>query len=116
MKTEIFEEIPVISVAGEIDHFTAKPIEDQILELTGGGQKYLVLNFQEVSYLDSAGVALIILAIQKVNPVGGSIALVTENTNVLKILEIAGITQLTENFAIFASLDEALAAIRERRG
>lgn len=116
MRTEIYEEIPVISVAGEIDHFTAKPIEDQIVELTGGGQRFLVLNFQDVSYLDSAGVALIILAIQKVNPVGGHIALVTENHNVLKILEIAGITQLTENFAIFGSLSEALSSIRERRG
>ncbi|MCL5292072.1 MAG: STAS domain-containing protein [Actinobacteria bacterium] len=115
MRTEIFEEIPVISVAGEIDHFTAKPIEERIMELTAGGEKYLILNFQEVSYLDSAGVALIILAIQKVNPVGGSVALVSENRNVLKILEIAGITQLTQNFAIFSSLDDALSAIRERK-
>ncbi|MCL4498996.1 MAG: STAS domain-containing protein [Chloroflexi bacterium] len=116
MRTEIYEQIPVISVTGEIDHFTAKPIEDQILELTSSGAKFLILNFEEVSYLDSAGVALIILAIQKVNPTQGSIGLVTENHNVLKILEIAGITQLTESFAIYPSLNKALLAIRERKG
>lgn len=114
MRTEIYEEIPIISVSGEIDHFTAKPIEDKIVGLLGGGSKYLVLNFEEVSYLDSAGVALIILAIQKVNPINGSVALVTENRNVLKILEIAGITQLTESFAIHSTLDDALASLRER--
>lgn len=116
MRTDIYEQIPVITVSGEIDHYTAKPIEDRIIELTGEGWKFLVLDFHEVSYLDSAGVALIILAIQRVNPVGGSVALVTENKNVLKILEIAGLTQLTENFAIYSDLKSALSAMKERKG
>jgi anti-anti-sigma factor len=101
--------IPVIDVNGEIDHYVVPELESKILAFINEGHASIILDFSDVSYIDSAGVALIILSIQKSSPLGGRVALVVTNKNVLRILEIVGITKLVESFSLFSSVDDALA-------
>jgi anti-anti-sigma factor len=103
--------IPVIDVNGEIDHYVVPELESKILALIGEGQSSIILDFSDVSYIDSAGVALIILSIQKSGPQGGRVALVVTNKNVLRILDIVGITKLAESFSLYSSVDDALATM-----
>lgn len=110
-------EIPIIDVDGEIDHYAVPELEHRVMEFIDQGHASIILDFSDVSYIDSAGVALIILSIQKTTPLGGKVGLVVINKNVLKILEIVGITKLAQAFALYSSLEEALADMSgEHRG
>lgn len=101
--------IPIFDVNGEIDHYVVPELESKIMAVMDEGHASIILDFTDVNYIDSAGIALIILAIQKSAPLGGKIGLVVTNENVLKILEIVGITKLAEAFSLYRSVDEALA-------
>lgn len=100
--------IPIINVDGEIDHYVVPELESKIMAFIDEGHASIILDFSDVSYIDSAGIALIILSIQKSGPLGGRVGLVVMNENVLKILEIVGITKLAEGFSLYSSVDEAL--------
>ncbi len=107
--------IPIIDVDGEIDHYVVPELESKIMAFINEGHASVILDFSDVSYIDSAGVALIILSIQKSGPLGGKVGLVVTNKNVIKILEIVGITKLAEAFSLYASVDEALANMTGER-
>lgn len=109
--------IPIFDVNGEIDHYVVPELESKIMAVMDEGHTSVILDFSDVSYIDSAGIALIILTIQKSGPLGGKIGLVVTNRNVLKILEIVGITKLAEAFSLYTSVDEALEdMVEDRRG
>ncbi len=109
--------IPVFDVNGEIDHYVVPELESKIMAVMDEGQASIILDFSDVSYIDSAGIALIILTIQRSGPQGGKVGLVVTNRNVLKILEIVGITKLAEAFSLYTSVDEALEdMVEDRRG
>ncbi|MDI6716086.1 MAG: STAS domain-containing protein [Actinomycetota bacterium] len=101
--------IPIIDVDGEIDHYVVPELESKIMAFINEGSASIILDFTDVSYIDSAGVALIILSIQRSTPLGGKVGLVVTNENVLKILEIVGITRLAEGFKLYPSVDVAIA-------
>lgn len=107
--------IPIIDVDGEIDHYAVPELEGKIMAFIEEGHASIILDFSDVSYIDSAGVALIILSIQKSGPLGGKVGLIVTNQNVLKILDIVGITKLAEAFSLYASVDEALADMSEEQ-
>lgn len=101
--------IPIIDVNGEIDHYAVPELESKIMAFIDEGHASIILDFSDVSYIDSAGIALIILSIQKSGPLGGKVGLVVTNKDVLKILDIVGITKLAEAFSLYSSVDDALA-------
>lgn len=107
--------IPIIDVNGEIDHYVVPELESKIMAFIDEGHSSIILDFSDVNYIDSAGVALIILSIQKSTPLGGKVGLVVVNDNVLRILEIVGITKLAEAFSLYSSVDEALADMTGER-
>ncbi len=109
--------IPIFDVNGEIDHYVVPELESKIMAVMNEGHASIILDFSDVDYIDSAGIALIILMIQKSGPQGGKVGLVATNKNVLKILEIVGITKLSETFSLYTSVDKALEDMTEgRRG
>lgn len=107
--------IPIIDVDGEIDHYVVPELESKIMAFINEGHASVILDFSDVSYIDSAGIALIILSIQRSGPLGGKVGLVVTNENVIKILEIVGITKLAEAFSLYSSVDEALASMTGER-
>lgn len=107
--------VPIVDIDGEIDHYVVPELESKITALMDEGCASLILDFSDVSYIDSAGVALIILSVQRSDPQGGKVGLVVTDTNVLRILEVVGITKLTEAFEIYGTVAEAQAGMTEER-
>lgn len=104
--------VPVIDVAGEIDHFVCQQLSDKIDELADRTKK-LLLDFSEVSYLDSAGVAAVISAIQQISLTGGQVALVVKHADVMHILDLVGLTSNIEGFTLTQDRAEAQKRLEE---
>jgi len=97
----------IVAVGGEIDVYTAPKLRDKITELVGAGSYHLVVDMQEVEFLDSTGLGVLVGGLKKVRAHDGSLQLVCNQDRLLKIFRITGLAKV---FVIHESADEALAA------
>ena len=104
--------IEVIDVQGEIDMYTAPRLRELLIDLVSKGSYQLVVNLGKVGFLDSTGLGVLVGGLKRVRAHDGSLDLVCTQQRILKILKITG---LTEVFAIYKTVDQAIAAAKGRR-
>ncbi len=97
----------VVAVGGEIDVYTAPKLRDKITELVAGGSYHLVVDMQDVEFLDSTGLGVLVGGLKKVRAHDGSLQLVCNQDRLLKIFRITGLAKV---FVIHDTADQALAA------
>ena len=97
----------VVAVAGEIDVYTAPKLRDKITELVAAGSYDIVVDMQQVEFLDSTGLGVLVGGLKKVRAHDGSLRLVCNQDRLLKIFRITGLAKV---FVIHETADEALAA------
>lgn len=85
----------VAVLSGEIDQRTTAYLRSKIdVEFELSGKKYLVLDLTDVSFMDSAGIGLIIGRWKKASALGGGAALAVSGQKLKKILELSGIGKI----------------------
>ncbi len=85
-----------IDLQGEIDHHRAKKIMEDIREKVDRHlPKRCVLDFQEVTFMDSSGIAIVIHALRQMQELGGKLSLHNIPAQPMKVLKAAGIDKLT---------------------
>ena len=97
----------VLDVAGEIDVYTAPQFKEAVNGILAEGQKHLVINMANVSYMDSSGFGTLLSATKRLRPQGGTVNLVKCNRSIERILKI---TRLDTIFATHGDVDEAVRA------
>lgn len=96
----------VVAVGGEIDVYTAPKLRDKISELVSGGVYDLVVDMEEVEFLDSTGLGVLVGGLKKVRAHDGSLELICTQDRLLKIFRITGLAKV---FVIHDSESAALA-------
>ena len=102
----------VIDVQGEIDMYTAPRLRELLIDLVSRGSYQLVVNLDQVGFLDSTGLGVLVGGLKRVRAHDGSLDLVCTQQRILKILKITG---LTEVFGIYQTVDQAIAARRGKQ-
>ena len=86
-----------IALTGEIDHHRAK---GYIGAITGKIEAYnpdgCVLDFQDVTFMDSSGIAVVINALRCMAKIEGKLMLSDLGTQPLKVFRVSGIDKLVE--------------------
>lgn len=84
-----------VALTGEIDHHCAK---EYIHAITAKIEAYTprlcVLDFQEVSFMDSSGIAVVINAMRNMAKIEGEIALMGLKQQPMKVFRASGIDKL----------------------
>jgi anti-sigma B factor antagonist len=97
----------VLPLKGEIDLHVSPTVTTALNAMIEKKPKRLVIDLSSVTYIDSAGLAVFIEAMQKVEAYGGKFALAGLQETVRSIFEISRLDQV---FHIFPDVDTALAA------
>ncbi|MDP9296255.1 MAG: STAS domain-containing protein [Actinomycetota bacterium] len=97
----------VLDVKGEVDLYSSPTLRERIIELVDDGHTRLIVNLQEVGFMDSSGLGVLVGALKRLNERDGKLILVCPEGSPLKVLTITGLDKV---FPIYASLDEALRA------
>jgi len=84
---------PVVRVAGEVDIQTSPILEGELTTLLDQGHSSLVVDLAEVTFLDSTGLSVLIAGLKRCQTAGGDLRLVSPRANVLRVLEITGLTE-----------------------
>ena len=97
----------VLPLEGEIDLHVSPNVAASLNMMIEKKPKQLVVDLSRVTYIDSAGLAAFIEAMQNVEAYGGKFALTGLQETVRSIFEISRLDQV---FRIFPDVDAALAA------
>ena len=106
VKTEkLSDDQYVISLAGEVDLYTAPEFKQQLLEVIGQGGKNVVVDFSNTTFIDSTTLGVLVGGVKRLRTNDGQLALVCSDRNITKIFEITGLDRV---FTIYATRDEAV--------
>jgi len=100
-------DLTIVSIAGEIDVFTTPRLREALHELIESGSLHLVLDFTDVTFLDSTGLGVLVGMFHRLRAREGSMVIAGATERIQRVFHI---TQLTKIFPIHDSLDEALQA------
>jgi anti-sigma B factor antagonist len=107
IKTErISDDAYVISLAGEVDLYTAPEFKQQLLEIIGQGGKQVIVDFTNTTFIDSTTLGVLVGGVKRLRTNDGQLSLVCSDRNITKIFEITGLDRV---FAIHATREEATA-------
>jgi len=97
----------VLAVGGEVDVATAPRLREQLIGLVNQGSHRIVVDLTAVDFLDSTGLGVLVGALKRVRTHDGDLSLVCDEPRILKVFEITGLTKV---FAMYADVDQAVAA------
>ena len=95
----------VLRIEGKFDTNTAPMVRDTLQRLTGAGVQRILIDFEEVDYMSSIGLQLLLLTSNKLRASGGHLRLCSPNDTVTEVLRVSGFKGL---FSVFPSQAEAL--------
>jgi anti-sigma B factor antagonist len=109
IKTEqLSDDAYVISLAGEVDLYTAPELKQQLLEVIAENGRHGSVDFTETSFIDSTTLGVLVGGVKRLRAVDGQLVVVCGDRNISKIFEITGLDRV---FAIYDTRDEALAQL-----
>ena len=107
LNTRQVGDVSVVDVAGRITLGEgSSALRDLLREMTSKGQKQILLNLGEVSYIDSSGIGELVSGFTTVTNSGGQLKLLNLNKRVKDLL------QITKLYTVFDVHEDEAGAIR----
>ena len=95
----------VVELEGEIDLSTAAVFKETVYEVIESGHTDLVIDLSGLEFMDSTGLGVLVAALKKTTTEGGSIRLICDKRNILKVFTITGLDKV---FSIYDNLQRCL--------
>jgi anti-anti-sigma factor len=98
----------VVAAGGRLDAVTAAQFGKQLQEVIDGGSTRVVVDFQELQYISSAGIRELIAPAKLLQSKGGQFSVANLTANVASVFTMCCLDRVLQ---IHATVPEALAAI-----
>ena len=98
----------VISLAGEVDLYTAPEFKQQLLEVIAQGASNVIVDFSNTTFIDSTTLGVLVGGVKRLRVNDGQLTLVCTDRNITKIFEITGLDRV---FTIYPTRNEALSQV-----
>ena len=103
----------VISLAGEVDLYTAPEFKQQLLDVIVQGGKTVIVDFSDTTFIDSTTLGVLVGRVKRLRSNDGQLSLVCSDRNITKIFEITGLDRV---FTIYPTRDEAVQGLDATTG
>jgi anti-sigma B factor antagonist len=94
----------VLHVSGELDLHTSPALRDALSEFLGSGTTKLAVDLEDVGFMDSSSLGILVTSLKRIREMDGDLALVGVNGSPLKVLTLTGIDRLMPMYASTADL------------
>jgi anti-anti-sigma factor len=109
-------DLAIVTLAGEVDVYTAARLRDDLAALLGHGARHLVLDLTDVTFIDSSGLSVLagIHRLQRTTGTpepdtfahpAGTLALTAVNPRIREVLRTTGLTRI---FPIYSTVELAI--------
>jgi anti-sigma B factor antagonist len=83
----------VVLPRGELDFHAASELERELDRAIAAGSRRVFVDFGGATFIDSIVLGVVLRALGRVRARGGSLALVTDDRRILRVLELTGVTR-----------------------
>lgn len=91
------EELLTANIVGDLDHHSAKEIREQIDRSIESTKPHrLVLDFKEVSFMDSSGIGLVMGRYKLMQELEGRVKITNTSSHIKKVMKLAGLDRLAD--------------------
>ncbi|MCS6888129.1 MAG: STAS domain-containing protein [Chloroflexus sp.] len=101
--------VAIIDLIGDVTTFAEEKINGAYRQVTARGDRFILLNFRQNDYINSAGIAILIGIVTEVNQNGQKLAVSGLSPHFQKIFRMVGLAQYAE---IYQTEEEALSAFK----
>ncbi|MCX6647617.1 MAG: STAS domain-containing protein [bacterium] len=102
------EGFTIFDLDGDFDSRTAGDAKEEIRKVILGGKYNVIINLENVMYIDSAGLGTLVSALKTAKEMGGNVWLAGLTAQVKMVIEL---TRLHQVFNVYDSVDKALEAL-----
>jgi anti-anti-sigma factor len=95
----------IVSVKGKMDAVTTPEFDKKLEERISKGVKNLIIDFNELTYISSAGLRSLLSAAKRLKKIKGKILFAAIKGSVKNVFDISGFASI---FEIFDSVEDAL--------
>lgn len=95
--------VNVVQPSGILDSTKAQEFCQEISDLVATGTKIMLVDFQDVTFMDSSGLGALVLALKTVRAAGGKLFLCSINAQIRILFEL---TSMDRVFEIYNSREE----------
>ncbi|WP_053957681.1 anti-sigma F factor antagonist [Inediibacterium massiliense] len=89
----------ITKLSGELDHHTAEEIRERIdKEIATNSIKNIIFDMEDMNFMDSSGIGVVIGRYKKVQKLGGQAAVIHLNSRVEKIFKMSGLFHIVKKF------------------
>ena len=82
-------------IMGEIDHHSAKEIREEIdANIESLLPELLLLDFKDVTFMDSSGIGLVMGRYKLMRTIGGEVKVTNVSAHIKKVMRLAGLDKL----------------------
>ena len=95
VKLETNGEVVTAYLDGELDHHSAKKIREEIdAEVASVSPTLLVLDFRDITFMDSSGIGLVMGRYRVMSEIGGEIHVTNPSPQIAKVMKLSGLERL----------------------
>lgn len=101
------EDVTIVTVSGEVDVYTAPQLRSALEERIAAGHTALIIDLQDVGFLDSTGLGVLLGRLKAVKKLDGWLRVVCTNERIVRLFCITGLDRV---IPLHDSVDAALSA------
>lgn len=96
-------EIIIFHPIGILDNTSGALLQQKVVDAIEAGKRMVLINFYEVTFMDSAGLTILMTCMEKMRQIQGRLILCDLNDQIKMLMALTG---MTEQFEIFPSQAE----------
>ena len=104
-------QVQVIQPAGILDGTQANQFDQAIRQALAAGAEVILVDCQELTFMDSSGLGALVLALKAIRAVGGTLCLCSINPQVDQLFRLTDTHQIFQIFVDRAEFEQTLATL-----
>lgn len=92
----------VLELAGDIDSFNARQLQEAIRDLLASGEKKILVSMSHVDYIDSYGLGTLVGGLRRAREHHGDLSITDASAQVSRVLSVTGLHRVFD----FSIIDE----------
>lgn len=91
--------LKVLNFVGNLDTNTSPEAESKLNDLISAGEKKLLIDFEKLDYISSAGLRILLGTAKQLKSTGGELRICSLNETVKEVFEISGFDSILNVFS-----------------